>query len=29
MQYVKDTEVVDATSPPAPINLRVEGDALR
>ena len=28
MQYVKDTAVVDATPPPAPRNLRIEGHVL-
>ena len=28
MQYVKDTAVVDATPPPAPRNLRIEGNVL-
>ncbi|HTN76420.1 MAG TPA: hypothetical protein VL096_14275 [Pirellulaceae bacterium] len=29
MQYVKDTAVADTTPPPAPTNLRVEGNELR
>ncbi|MBL9083986.1 MAG: hypothetical protein JNK76_19365 [Planctomycetales bacterium] len=28
MQYVKDTEVTDATPPPAPTNLRIDGNRL-
>ena len=29
MEYVKDTEVSDITPPPAPVNLRLDGDELR
>jgi pimeloyl-ACP methyl ester carboxylesterase len=29
MQYVKDTNVLDASPPPTPVGLRIEGNALR